>query len=71
MQEELNYFSGHAFNNYLNQLSARRIALPSGGSIQITHTEALISIDVNSGKAKQSAFDVNMEAVQECVKQHC
>lgn len=69
MQEELNYFSGHAFNNYLNQLSARRIALPSGGSIQITHTEALISIDVNSGKAKQSAFDVNMEAVQECVKQ--
>lgn len=67
--KDLEYFQGHIFNNYVNKLIERKIVLKSGASIQITHTEALISVDVNSGKAKQNAWETNLEAVKEAVRQ--
>ncbi|ETO91841.1 MAG: ribonuclease E [Candidatus Xenolissoclinum pacificiensis L6] len=51
------------------------VRLPSGGSLVITPTEALISIDVNSGSmtdkstVEETAYKTNMEAVKESVRQ--
>ena len=53
----------------------RRVWLKSGGYIVIDHTEALVSIDVNSGKyvgkrdLEQTILKINMEAVGEVVRQ--
>lgn len=53
----------------------RRVSLPSGGEIVIDPTEALISIDVNSGKAtkgkdiEETALNTNLEAVAEITRQ--
>lgn len=52
-----------------------RVALPSGGSIVIDQTEALVAIDVNSGKATKSknieetAKQTNLEAAEEIARQ--
>ena len=49
--------------------------LPSGGAIVIDHTEALVSIDVNSSRAtkgsdiEHTAFNTNIEAAEEVAKQ--
>ncbi|HET7340072.1 MAG TPA: Rne/Rng family ribonuclease [Methylomirabilota bacterium] len=53
----------------------RRVWLKSGGYIVIDHTEALVSIDVNSGKYvgkrdfEQTVLKINLEAVNEVVRQ--
>ncbi len=53
----------------------RRVWLKSGGYIVIDHTEALVSIDVNTGKYvgkrdfEQTVLKINMEAVGEVVRQ--
>ena len=54
---------------------AREVSLPSGGSIVIDPSEALVSVDVNSGKTKSSesfsstALQTNLEAAEELVRQ--
>lgn len=51
------------------------IALESGGTLVIHHTEALTTIDVNTGRYmgnktfQESAFDINMEAAREIARQ--
>jgi ribonuclease G len=53
----------------------RRVWLKSGGYIVIDHTEALVSIDVNTGKYvgkrdfEQTVLKINLEAVNEVVRQ--
>ncbi|HXH82821.1 MAG TPA: Rne/Rng family ribonuclease [Candidatus Tectomicrobia bacterium] len=53
----------------------RRVWLKSGGYIVIDHTEALVSIDVNTGKYvgkrdfEQTVLKINLEAVNEIVRQ--
>ncbi len=53
----------------------REVRLPSGGSIVIDPTEALISIDINSARAtkgadiEETAFNTNLEAAQEIARQ--
>ncbi len=52
-----------------------RVWLPSGGCIVLQSTEALVAIDVNSGRytgkksLEETAFTINMEAVEEIVRQ--
>ncbi|MHC5143689.1 MAG: Rne/Rng family ribonuclease [Planctomycetota bacterium] len=52
-----------------------RVELKSGGSLVIEQTEALVAIDVNSGRyrkqtnAEQTAFKINLEAAKEIVRQ--
>ncbi len=54
---------------------SRKVYLPGGGYIVIDETEALVSIDVNSGKFKKSstvedtALEVNLKAVKEIARQ--
>lgn len=53
----------------------REVRLPSGGAIVIDHTEALVSIDVNSAKAtrggdiEETALVTNVEAAEEIARQ--
>ncbi len=58
------------------KIFSRRIELPSGGSIVFDQAEALVAIDVNSGKTRTSSHDfeeialkTNMEAVPEIARQ--
>ncbi|MDH5796215.1 MAG: Rne/Rng family ribonuclease [Anaplasmataceae bacterium] len=69
-------FDKYNISNQLENLYNDTIALPSGGYIVINHTEALIAIDVNSGKSKDTnasidemAYMVNIEASFEVYRQ--
>ena len=54
---------------------SRRVPLPSGGSLIIDHTEAMVVVDVNSGRASNertqeaNAVKTNFEAMKEVAKQ--
>jgi len=68
-------FSTHNVEAQIEALDARKMPLPSGGSIIIESTEALVSIDVNSGKSNQAsdieatALRTNLEAADEAGRQ--
>ncbi len=68
-------FDSLAIEKEIEKALRRRVWLKSGGYIVIDHTEALVSIDVNSGKYvgkrdfEQTVLKINMEAVTEVVRQ--
>lgn len=68
-------FSKHQLEEQIASIFENRVGLKSGGSIVIEQTEALVSIDVNSGKAtqkesiEQTALQTNIEAAQEIARQ--
>ncbi|MEA3280778.1 MAG: Rne/Rng family ribonuclease, partial [Thermodesulfobacteriota bacterium] len=68
-------FTKHQLENQIASIFESRVKLKSGGSIVIEQTEALVSIDVNSGKAtqkksvEQTAFTTNIEAAEEIARQ--
>ena len=57
------------------QLYSKNVPLPCGGSLVIEQTEAMVAVDVNSGKfrlhddAEETSFHVNCEAVDELARQ--
>ena len=59
----------------IERISMRQVPLPSGGSIVIDTTEAMVAIDVNSGRfrsiedAEETAFRINIEAAEEIARQ--
>jgi len=68
-------FTKHQLEDQITSVFENRVLLKSGGSIVIEPTEALVSIDVNSGKGthktsiEQTAFRSNLEAVEEIARQ--
>lgn len=68
-------FNKYRVEQQIAALYEKQISLPSGGSIVIDHTEALVAIDVNSGRStresgvEETAFQTNLEAVKEIAKQ--
>ncbi len=68
-------FKFHDVENQIEALFCDRVNLPSGGYINIQHTEALTSIDVNSGVCKKensidkTALFTNLEAAREIAHQ--
>jgi len=68
-------FNNHQVEKQIEQIYQPTVPLPSGGSIVITPTEALVSIDVNSGRTskdknfEESIFLANMEAAEEIARQ--
>ncbi|RRD91345.1 Rne/Rng family ribonuclease [Conchiformibius steedae] len=68
-------FSRLQIEQQIETAFARSVSLPSGGAIVIDHTEALVSIDVNSARAtrgadiEETAFKTNMEAAEEVARQ--
>ncbi len=74
-QDQIPLFSRFQIEHQIETAFAREVRLPSGGAIVIDHTEALVSIDVNSGRAtkgsdiEQTAFNTNLEAAEEVARQ--
>ncbi|MBC8019052.1 MAG: Rne/Rng family ribonuclease [Verrucomicrobia bacterium] len=74
-KEKRPIFSRFQLEEQIDQIYEKRVALPSGGSLIIEPTEALVSIDVNSGKSsgergiEDTAFKTNMEAAEEVARQ--
>ncbi len=74
-QETVPLFSHYQIESQIEFAHDRMINLPSGGTIAIDHTEALVSIDINSARATKSgdiettALNTNLEAAREIARQ--
>ncbi|OIR04515.1 ribonuclease E [mine drainage metagenome] len=74
-QDEIPLFTRFQIEHQIESAFAREVRLPSGGAIVIDHTEALVSVDVNSGRAtrgsdiEHTAFNTNIEAAEEVARQ--
>jgi ribonuclease E len=68
-------FSRFQIEHQIESAYARTVNLPSGGAIVIDHTEALVSVDVNSARAikggdiEETATRTNLEAADEVARQ--
>ncbi len=74
-QEDVPLFSRYQIEGQIESAYQREVRLPSGGAIVIDHTEALISIDINSARAtkgsdiEETATNTNLEACDEIGRQ--
>jgi ribonuclease E len=68
-------FARHQVETQLDSLYSPTVTLPSGGYIVMNQTEALVSVDINSGKAtrehniEDTALKTNLEACDEIARQ--
>ena len=68
-------FTHYQIETQIESAFQREVRLPSGGSIVIDPTEAMISIDINSARAtkggdiEETAFNTNLEAAEEIARQ--
>lgn len=74
-QESLPLFNRYQIEGQIETAFQREVKLPSGGSIVIDPTEALVSIDINSARAtrgsdiEETALNTNLEAADEIARQ--
>ena len=74
-QDTIPLFSRFQIEHQIESAYSRKVTLTSGGSLVIDHTEALVSIDVNSARAtkgsdiEETALQTNLEAVDELARQ--
>ncbi|MBI4742314.1 MAG: Rne/Rng family ribonuclease [Betaproteobacteria bacterium] len=73
--DDVPLFSRFQIEHQIESAYSRQVNLPSGGAIVIDHTEALVSVDVNSGRStrgadiEETAFKTNLEAAEEVARQ--
>lgn len=74
-QDNTPLFSRYQVEYQIETAFQRTVNLPSGGAIVIDHTEALVSIDINSARAtkghdiEETALNTNLEAADEIARQ--
>lgn len=74
-KDETPLFTHYQIENQIESAFSRQVLLPSGGAVIIDHTEALISIDINSARAtkgsdiEETALNTNLEAAEEIARQ--
>lgn len=74
-KEDQSIFTKYAVESQLDSMFSPQVTLPSGGYIVINPTEALVSIDVNSGRAtkehniEDTALQTNLETADEVARQ--
>ena len=74
-KDKLPLFENYGIKNPINSLTEENIYLKSGGYLVINPTEALTSIDINSGRSTSeknieiTALNTNLEATEEIFKQ--
>ena len=74
-QDDVPLFSRFQIEHQIESAYSRQVTLPSGGAVVIDHTEALVSVDVNSGRAtrgadiEETALRTNCEAADEVARQ--
>ena len=73
--DDVPLFSRFQIEHQIETAYSRQVPLPSGGAVVIDHTEALVSIDVNSARAtkgadiEETALRTNVEAADELARQ--
>ena len=73
--EPIPLFTRYQIESQIETAYQREVTLPSGGSIVIDQTEALVAIDINSSKStkgsdiEETALDTNLEAAYEISRQ--
>lgn len=73
--DDVPLFSRFQIEHQIESAFSRSVNLPSGGAIVIDHTEALVSVDVNSARStrgadiEETAFRTNLEAADEAARQ--
>jgi len=74
-KDDVPLFSRFQIEHQIETAYARQVPLPAGGAIVIDHTEALVSVDVNSARATKAgdiettALNTNLEAADEIARQ--
>lgn len=74
-QDKVPLFSRYQIESQIETAFQREVRLPSGGQIVIDHSEALVSIDINSARAtkggdiEETALNTNLEAADELARQ--
>jgi ribonuclease E len=74
-RDDVPLFSRFQIEHQIESAYSRQVNLPSGGAVVIDHTEALVSVDVNSGRAtkgadiEETALRTNLEAADEIARQ--
>lgn len=74
-EDSIPLFNRYQIENQIESAFRRSVQLPSGGSLAIDHTEALVSIDINSARAtkgsdiEETALHTNLEAADEAARQ--
>ncbi len=74
-KDDIPLFSRFQIEHQIETAHSRTVQLPSGGAIVIDHTEALVSIDVNSARStkgsdiEETALRTNLEAADEAARQ--
>ncbi len=74
-QDDVPLFSRFQIEHQIETAYSRTVSLPSGGAIVIDHTEALVSVDVNSARStrgsdiEETAARTNLEAADELARQ--
>ncbi len=73
--DDIPLFTRYQIESQIESAYAHKVQLPSGGSIVIDYTEALVSIDINSARATKgsdietTALNTNLEAADEIARQ--
>lgn len=74
-RDDVPLYSRFQIEHQIETAHSRTVPLPSGGAIVIDHTEALVSVDVNSARAtrggdiEETALRTNLEAADEVARQ--
>jgi ribonuclease E len=74
-QDNVPLFSRYQIESQIESAFSHTVQLPSGGAIVVDHTEALVSIDINSARAtkgsdiEETALQTNLEAADEIARQ--
>jgi ribonuclease E len=73
--DDIPLFTRYQIESQIESAYAHKVQLPSGGSLVIDYTEALVSIDINSARATRggdietTACNTNLEAAEEIARQ--
>ena len=73
--DDIALFTRYQIESQIESAYAHKVQLPSGGSIVVDYTEALVSIDINSARATKgsdietTALNTNLEAADEVARQ--
>ncbi len=74
-QRPQSVFDSYGISTQISQIFARTVPLKSGGYLCIEETEALVTVDVNTGKSRggkslpETIFNTNLEAAEEIARQ--
>ncbi|HWS11552.1 MAG TPA: Rne/Rng family ribonuclease [Rhodocyclaceae bacterium] len=74
-RDDVPLFSRFQIEHQIETAFGRQVTLPAGGAVVIDHTEALVAVDVNSGRAtrgqdiEETALRTNCEAADEIARQ--